>query len=147
MLCSFICCTYSETVVKLIDVFVVAWSSFWSYKYNLYNLHFLMQYSSLDIWYSDNSSDFISRAIHFVHFFLLQTLMIKRELSKDPELKDQSWERFIPKFNKTHAKKVKKPKIKKKEYTPFPPPQTGSKVCPISYTLLNGIFWWFINVL
>ncbi|XP_067043983.1 KRR1 small subunit processome component homolog isoform X1 [Acropora muricata] len=58
----------------------------------------------------------------------IKTLMIKRELSKDPELKDQSWERFLPKFNKTHAKKVKKPKIKKKEYTPFPPPQTESKI-------------------
>ena len=59
--------------------------------------------------------------------------MIKRELAKDPELKNEDWNRFLPKFKQRNVKKVKKPKFKKKEYTPFPPPQTESKVIILSY--------------
>lgn len=60
----------------------------------------------------------------------IKTLMIKRELSKDPELRMQSWERFLPKFRHKNLAKRKEPKKKstKKEYTPFPPPQPESKV-------------------
>lgn len=60
----------------------------------------------------------------------LQTLMIKRELSKDPELRTQSWERFLPNFSHKSLSKRKQPKKKavKKEYTPFPPPQPDSQV-------------------
>eukprot|EP01138_Halocafeteria_seosinensis_P001197 gb/GECG01001226.1/.p1 GENE.gb/GECG01001226.1/~~gb/GECG01001226.1/.p1 ORF type:complete len:392 (+),score=76.21 gb/GECG01001226.1/:1-1176(+) len=54
----------------------------------------------------------------------IKTLMIKRELEKDPQLKNENWERFLPKF-KTKNVKRKKPQKKKekkeKEYTPFPP--------------------------
>ncbi|NWR63491.1 KRR1 protein, partial [Bucorvus abyssinicus] len=60
----------------------------------------------------------------------IKTLMIKRELAKDPELRTQSWERFLPKFKRKNLKKRKEPKKKttKKEYTPFPPPQPESQV-------------------
>ncbi|KAM9328223.1 KRR1 small subunit processome component homolog [Pholidichthys leucotaenia] len=60
----------------------------------------------------------------------IKTLMIKRELSKDPELRTQNWERFLPTFRHKNLTKRKEPKKKsvKKEYTPFPPPQPESKV-------------------
>ncbi|XP_048831474.1 KRR1 small subunit processome component homolog [Brienomyrus brachyistius] len=60
----------------------------------------------------------------------IKTLMIKRELSKDPELRAQSWERFLPKFRHKNLTKRKEPKKKteKKSYTPFPPPQPESQV-------------------
>lgn len=56
--------------------------------------------------------------------------MIKRELSKDPELRVQNWERFLPKFRHKNLTKRREPKKKsvKKEYTPFPPSQPDSKV-------------------
>ncbi|CAK6959970.1 KRR1 small subunit processome component homolog [Scomber scombrus] len=61
---------------------------------------------------------------------LKETLMIKRELSKDPDLRVQSWERFLPKFRHKNLNKRKEPKKKsvKKEYTPFPPQQPESQV-------------------
>lgn len=56
--------------------------------------------------------------------------MIKRELSKDPELRMQSWERFLPKFRHKNLAKRREPKKKtvKREYTPFPPAQPESQV-------------------
>uniref|UniRef100_A0A670JXG6 KRR1 small subunit processome component n=1 Tax=Podarcis muralis TaxID=64176 RepID=A0A670JXG6_PODMU len=61
---------------------------------------------------------------------LKETLMIKRELSKDPELRLQNWERFLPKFKHKNLNKRKEPQKKnvKKEYTPFPPPQPESQI-------------------
>ncbi|CAI9576628.1 unnamed protein product [Staurois parvus] len=60
----------------------------------------------------------------------IKALMIKRELSKDPDLRTKSWDRFLPKFKHKNVSKRKEPKKKKikKEYTPFPPPQPDSKI-------------------
>jgi len=61
--------------------------------------------------------------------YLLKALMIKRQLSQDPNLKNEDWSRFIPNFASKNVQR-KKPKIKKqkKPYTPFPPAQTERKV-------------------
>ncbi|GLC54777.1 Ribosomal RNA assembly protein mis3 [Pleodorina starrii] len=67
----------------------------------------------------------------------IKTLMIKRELAKDPALATENWDRFLPKFKKKNVKR-KKPEAaaadkaaaedKKKVYTPFPPPMPPSKL-------------------
>eukprot|EP00088_Acartia_fossae_P020224 TRINITY_DN21862_c0_g1_i1.p1 TRINITY_DN21862_c0_g1~~TRINITY_DN21862_c0_g1_i1.p1 ORF type:complete len:336 (+),score=58.38 TRINITY_DN21862_c0_g1_i1:48-1055(+) len=60
----------------------------------------------------------------------IKTLMIKRELMKDPKLKNENWERFLPKFEHKNLSKRKQPlkKREKKAYTPFPPAPVMSKI-------------------
>jgi ribosomal RNA assembly protein len=62
----------------------------------------------------------------------IKELMIKRELAKDPELKDENWDRFLPHFKKRNLSKRRVPHNvtdkSKKVYTPFPPPQEPSKL-------------------
>jgi ribosomal RNA assembly protein len=50
----------------------------------------------------------------------IKELMIRRELEKDPELKDENWERFLPSFKKRNVQR-KKIKVKKKKREVFPP--------------------------
>ena len=62
----------------------------------------------------------------------VKELMIKRELAKDPNLKNENWERFLPHFKRRTLSKRREPfKVtdkSKKFYTPFPPPQEKSKI-------------------
>ena len=62
----------------------------------------------------------------------IKELMIKRELAKDPELANESWDRFLPHFKKRNLSKRRVPHNvtdkSKKTYTPFPPAQEKSKV-------------------
>jgi ribosomal RNA assembly protein len=59
----------------------------------------------------------------------IKTLMIKRELAKDPNLATEDWSRFLPQFKKKNTSKRRTPfKVReKKEYTPFPPAPVPSK--------------------
>lgn len=75
----------------------------------------------------------IEDCLHNIHpIYHIKEMMIKRELAKDPELANESWERFLPHFKRRNLSKRKLPmKISdksKKVYTPFPPPQEMSKV-------------------
>lgn len=59
----------------------------------------------------------------------IKELMIKRELAKDPKLVGENWDRFLPQFKKRNVQRKTPKKVsKKKEYTPFPPPQPLSKL-------------------
>ena len=59
----------------------------------------------------------------------IKELMIKRELAKDPELANQSWDRFLPKFKKKNVKRKKPSKIGKgKKDQVFPPAPVPSKL-------------------
>lgn len=59
----------------------------------------------------------------------IKRLMIMKELAKDEKLKNEDWERFLPKFAKKNVQRKKVQKKKEaKPYTPFPPAQTPRKV-------------------
>merc|ERR1712137_1004010 len=66
------------------------------------------------------------RNVHPIYH--IKTLMIRRELSKEEDLKDENWDRFLPTFKKKNVKKKEKKQKKKKKYTPFPPQQQPSKI-------------------
>ncbi|KVI05193.1 Ribosomal RNA assembly KRR1 [Cynara cardunculus var. scolymus] len=59
---------------------------------------------------------------------LKQVLMMRRDLASNPELANENWDRFLPKFKKKNVKQKKVKSKEKKEYTPFPPPPQPSKI-------------------
>ena len=59
---------------------------------------------------------------------LLSNTRIKRELAANPELKEESWDRFLPKFKKKNLKKKKAKIEEKKKPALFPPAPTMSKL-------------------
>ncbi|MQL71317.1 hypothetical protein Taro_003636 [Colocasia esculenta] len=58
----------------------------------------------------------------------IKTLLMKRELAKNPALANENWDRFLPNFKKKNVKQKKVKAKEKKPYTPFPPPQQPSKI-------------------
>lgn len=60
----------------------------------------------------------------------IKSLMIKKELAKDPTLSAEDWSRFLPKFKKKNTSKRRIPHVvkEKRTYTPFPPAPTPSKM-------------------
>lgn len=62
--------------------------------------------------------------------YSIKRLLIIKKLKADPTKQNISWDRFLPKLKKKVLSRRRKPhKIrKKKEYTPFPPAPTPSKI-------------------
>ncbi|GMH01336.1 hypothetical protein Nepgr_003175 [Nepenthes gracilis] len=58
----------------------------------------------------------------------IKILMVKKELAKDPNLANENWDRFLPKFKKKNVKQKKVKSKEKKPYTPLPPPQQPSLI-------------------
>lgn len=70
----------------------------------------------------------VEDCINNIHpIYHIKTLMIKRELAKDPTLATENWERFLPNFKKRNVQRKKPAIVRTKEYTPFPPAQPLSK--------------------
>jgi len=66
------------------------------------------------------------RNIHPI--YQIKELMIRRELEKDPELQNENWDRFLPRFKNRNVQRKKQKIIKKKKSdNVFPPQPTPRK--------------------
>lgn len=75
-----------------------------------------------------NVRNIVTDCMNNVHpIYNIKKAMIKKELADNPELKDESWDRFLPHFKKKNVPRKKKPVIVKKEKELFPPAQTPRK--------------------
>ena len=76
----------------------------------------------------DKVNEIVQDCMNNVHpVYHIKTMMIKKELEKNPQLKDENWSRFMPRFKPQSKPKQKKIKKEKKEYTPFPNAPTPRK--------------------
>merc|ERR1711920_484121 len=95
----------------------------------LTNCHVLVQGRTVSIMGSIKGLKQVRRIIEDcfknIHpIYHIKELMIRRELEKDPELKDQNWDRFLPHFKKRNVQRKKQKIRKKKRKELFPPQQT-----------------------
>ncbi|OAG30621.1 ribosomal RNA assembly protein [Nematocida sp. ERTm5] len=66
----------------------------------------------------------VTKCMENIHpIYEIKKLMIRRELEKDPALKTENWERYMPQYKKTHSKKRKVTIVEKTYRNTFPEPE------------------------